>query len=784
MKSVKVLKRVLALALCVAIATTDITVTNASGTENTEIVMSTETTEAVESTETKPVVETETTETKGTETTENTESTEVTETTETTESTESAEGKENTETTEATESTETTETTESTEAVKGTEVVKGTKSTETVMDAENSDENLIAAYAEASMNTNNANVTLSNTGNSDVEITVRHCDENWREIYASKTIPIKANSTYSGELKKATNWDVKEIRIDSGIISNDNVIKVNSNATITVIYGAKEDNKKWDVTFFDYLVQPWKGGWLMKPDDSINAKDNYPKNSKEENRFAVGTYKQNFLENIYRTKIGGLEINNYTDETGSVAKKGIIKGLSEDYKTVLFNVDEPGVFSLDAKKGKTVLNGYKLSFTQKGDTYTLNSVYDPKGDKVESAGDSFFPLDNVTSGDYKDKGDSDKHNFYFGMRYDVEFTIGDYVGDMTYNFTGDDDLWVLIDGSIALDLGGIHKALHGDVNIWEHLDLDRYNIKNDPKNKRNQTHTLTVLYMERGGYASNCQMEFTLPNANVININELTGGIILTKKSKDTDEALPGATFTLTNDANSNEIYTDTSLENGTLAFSGLKADAMYTLCETQAPEGYVVSDKTWKVKVTHNTSTGEVSSQLYESDGITPVPDNVIYNDLASYNLTITKKIDSADFSYGDPVFTFKVTSEKTGAVYYRTVRFTKISEVGYGETNGLAVKIEKLPAGEYTVEELDTMRYKADTPGKSQIVKITNTDAAVTFNNKLTKQDNFSDTDVVANEYIYDENTGCWKVTKNKLSGTDKLKDNAKIVENVENK
>ena len=75
--------------------------------------------------------------------------------------------------------------------------------------------------------------------------------------------------------------------------------------------------------------------------------------------------------------------------------------------------------------------------------------------------------------------------------------------------------------------------------------------------------------------------------------------------------------------------------------------------------------------------------------------------------------------------------------------------------------------------------MRYEADEPGKSRTVTITNTNVAVTFKNKLTKPDNFSDTDVVANEYIFDEATGCWKVTKNKLSGTDKLK-NAKIVEN----
>ena len=60
-------------------------------------------------------------------------------------------------------------------------------------------------------------------------------------------------------MQKAANWDVQEIRINNGSISNDNKIEVNSNTTITVIYRAKEDNKIWDVTFFDYVVKPYDG---------------------------------------------------------------------------------------------------------------------------------------------------------------------------------------------------------------------------------------------------------------------------------------------------------------------------------------------------------------------------------------------------------------------------------------------------------------------------------------------------------------------------------------------
>ena len=359
---------------------------------------------------------------------------------------------------------------------------------------------------------------IVNHGDNNVTVTIEHYDnskyqaqdEQSAKIY-SDDVRTMAPGAKINDYNKALNWDVDHVQVNGEAFSKSELenIEIHEDSVVKVFYQAKNTDYIGEASFYDYEVIPYDTAGQQRADLSINADSNYPSEQKD-NRFTVGTVSQNLSENQYDTvtkKTGqngttdDQHINVYTGGTGENAKKtGIVTGLSDDYKEVLFSVNEPGVFPKDGAaaaetKGLTVKEGYRLKFSQSGDTYELKEVLDKEDNVAATAGADFLPFGN--------------NNFYFGIRYDVTFTLGDYIGELNYSFTGDDDLWVILDGKqVVIDLGGIHDALTDTVDLWNYID----------RTDKNKEHHLTILYMERGAGKANCNMKFTLPNADVIKV--------------------------------------------------------------------------------------------------------------------------------------------------------------------------------------------------------------------------------------------------------------------------
>ena len=490
-------------------------------------------------------------------------------------------------------------------------------------------------------------------GENEVTVTIEHYDnsnlENPVEIYQKDVLTLPVGGKINN-YAKAANWDVDkvmEVAVNERETPVDitKEISVSSNKTFKVYYTPKKTTTRGAVRFYDYTMKAGtytymdsNTGKQVTKNYSINSKENYGSASEAPNKLAVG--EKNYVypehqdeQNGYKCIVNGKDANVWLGRGVTKPEqmvKGLITGL-DSQGNVQFSVPEPGLFvnsdltfeepyTKETRYLRKYYNDYQLEFDQTGDTYKLTKVYDGKNTEVASAGNRFFPMNSVlpTYDKYGDTANrqNNSDNLYFGMRYDVSFKIGDYMGPLNYKFTGDDDLVVLLDGKRAvIDLGGIHDACTESVDLWEYILTEGQKVSDLTIDQKEQEHTLTILYMERGGYASNCSMEFTLPSARISEVTSVPMADLVLKKVNKNNEALAGARFTLKNQ-NGAVVASAISTADGAVKFSSLR-EGTYTLTEDTAPTGYIPTLDSWIVKVAVNKEGAAVAT-LYLSDGTT----------------------------------------------------------------------------------------------------------------------------------------------------------------------
>jgi len=115
-------------------------------------------------------------------------------------------------------------------------------------------------------------------------------------------------------------------------------------------------------------------------------------------------------------------------------------------------------------------------------------------------GQDFFPLDGQL---YGNEGRS--HNYHFTYEIHTKFTYTDPADrdyDMTFQFSGDDDVWVYVNKQLVVDLGGVHSEEHGSVNIDD--------IADDLGLEAGKTYDFDFFFAERHTTESNFTLETTM----------------------------------------------------------------------------------------------------------------------------------------------------------------------------------------------------------------------------------------------------------------------------------
>ena len=265
----------------------------------------------------------------------------------------------------------------------------------------------------------------------------------------------------------------------------------------------------------------------------------------------------------FMNESGAVNTGNQTNYRGYVYG-GLMEDHLDDNGDPVFTVPDAGIFTTDPVAGKEVFENVTMPFVYDSTTgyYEFNAAEDSAifdgahtmvwNDQPQynssGYGNGFYPFNDTFT---VTESDADYH---FGLRAEVPFTMtsdGQVNGqDIVFEFSGDDDVWVFVDGVLVLDLGGIHDSVDGSINFangtveyssteetWNDGEIYSGTFGENGSAGESEgalyaklgvtgleefvaqgEHTLTIFYLERGRGASNCKIRFNLPQEDSLSV--------------------------------------------------------------------------------------------------------------------------------------------------------------------------------------------------------------------------------------------------------------------------
>lgn len=247
---------------------------------------------------------------------------------------------------------------------------------------------------------------------------------------------------------------------------------------------------------------------------------------------------------------GGFQ-NGFSSPGKAITNNGVLQGLVKpnlvNNKLQVVDKYNNGETLFPTTSGRgydEVLTNWKFPFKRESNGYySFNSdEYHVSRDNANKtfklhAGSrgGFYPF-NKCSDDTS--ANENVRDLFFTARFDIPFLMtsdGKVLNssngqkeDMVFNFSGDDDVWIFVDGKLVLDLGGTHYRQTAKINFATNKIFISSILQPDCTNKNNVTatafsegmlkegnHTLSVFYMERAGGASNLLTTFNLQSSGL-----------------------------------------------------------------------------------------------------------------------------------------------------------------------------------------------------------------------------------------------------------------------------